>query len=88
MSAFLSLSCSSEVLLCFDEILFLKCSNIFVFVNKKSLTLSTCLLHSTLCQDVLDQPRGRAAWVLLSAARGAGEDAGQPAAAGHPVPGG
>ena len=34
MSAFLSLSCSSEVLLCFDEILFLKCSNIFVFVNR------------------------------------------------------
>ena len=37
---------------------------------------------------MLDQPRGRAAGVLLSAARGAGEDAGQPAAAGHAVPGG
>ena len=57
-------------------------------MNKKSLTLSTCLLHSTLCQDVLDQPRGRAAWVLRAAARGADEDAGQPAAAGHAVPGG
>ena len=48
----------------------------------------TCLLHPTLRQDVLHKPRGRAAWVLRAAARGAGEDAGQPAAAGHAVPGG
>ena len=34
MSAFLSLFCSSDVLLCFDKILFLKCSNIFVLVNR------------------------------------------------------